>query len=134
MAVGMMAVALVTRGKVKPKVGKASSSAMNMEKANAARDELASKLGRKHATYAAGEKNGKIASGCSGGGKCAEDVIAEQLGSDAKMTAAKGYRRNKETGELEYRDIPVCVRCQSKYKKEQFPKDVKYDKGGAWDE
>ena len=50
------------------------------------------------------------------------------------MTGAKGWRRNKETGELEYTDIPVCPRCQSKYDKRQFPDDVKFDPGGAWSE
>ncbi len=48
------------------------------------------------------------------------------------MTGAKGFRRNKATGELEYKDIPVCTICQSKYNKSQFPSDVKYDAGGAW--
>ena len=48
------------------------------------------------------------------------------------MTGAKGFRRNKATGELEYKDIPVCTNCQSKYNKSQFPSDVKYDPGGAW--
>lgn len=51
---------------------------------------------------------------------CAEDDIARQLGSDAQMTGAKGYRRNKSTGELEYVDISVCKNCQVKYDKANF--------------
>ena len=89
---------------------------------------MAQEKGRKHATYAAGEKDGKIATGCSGNGKCAEDRIAEQLGPDANMTEAKGWRRNKATGKLEYTDIPVCKNCQQKYSKDQFPPNIKYDK------
>ncbi len=102
--------------------------------AEAARDATANQLKRKHATYAGGSKNGKVVSGHSSNPKgCAEDDISRQLGPDAQMTGAKGWRRNKATGELEYRNIPVCPNCQSKYKRSQFPKDVKYNKGGAWD-
>ncbi|MGR6872725.1 RHS repeat domain-containing protein [Pseudomonas sp. HK3] len=102
-------------------------------KSESARDALANSKKRKHATYAGGHKDGKIVSGCSSNPSgCAEDDIARQLGSDAKMTGAKGFRRNKTTGELEYKDIPVCTNCQSKYSKSQFPSDVKYDSGGTW--
>jgi hypothetical protein len=45
------------------------------------------------------------------------------------MTGAKGFRGNKATGEVDYKDIPVCTNCQSKYNKSQFPSDVKYDAG-----
>ena len=116
------------------KVATEASNRVNMRSAEEARDAMANERKRKHATYAGGEKDGKTVAGCSGGGKCAEDDIADQLGSDANMTGAKGWRRNKETGELEYTDIPVCPRCQSKYDKRQFPDDVKFDPGGAWSE
>lgn len=80
-------------------------------------------------------KDGEVVAGCSKNPSgCAEDDIARQLGSDAQMTGAKGWRRNKESGELEWSDIPVCTNCQSKYGREQFPDDVKFDPGGAWEE
>jgi RHS repeat-associated protein len=105
------------------------------KKAEAARDSTANQLKRKHATYAGGYKDGIVVSGCSSNPMgCAEDDIARQLGADAQMTGAKGWRRNKATGELEYIDIPVCKRCQSKYKKSQFPSDVKFEPGGDWSE
>jgi RHS repeat-associated protein len=106
-----------------------------LKKAEAARDATADQLKRKHATYAGGHKDGKVVSGCSSNpAGCAEDDIARQLGSDAQMTGAKGYRRNGATGEVEYTDIPVCTSCQSKYSRSQFPANVKYDSGGAWSE
>ncbi|SMF41442.1 toxin TcdB middle/N-terminal domain-containing protein [Pseudobacteriovorax antillogorgiicola] len=101
--------------------------------AEQARDATAHQLKRKHATYSGGYKDGKVVSGCSSNPTgCAEDSIARQLGSDANMTKAVGWRRNKTTRELELREIPVCVNCQSKYSRGQFPKDVKFDSGGAW--
>jgi uncharacterized protein RhaS with RHS repeats len=105
------------------------------KKAETARDSTANQLKRKHATYVGGYKDGKVVVGCSSNPTgCAEDDISRQLGSDAHMTNAKGWRKNKATGELEYKDIPVCKRCQSKYNKSQFPSDVKFEPGGAWSE
>jgi hypothetical protein len=101
--------------------------------AEALRDETGQQLKRKHATYAGGHKDGKVVVGCSSNPTgCAEDDIARQLGSDANMTGAKGWRRNYETGQLEWTDIPVCTKCQTKYNRSQFPSDVKYDAGGTW--
>ncbi|MEF3075414.1 hypothetical protein V2P20_10275 [Methylobacter sp. Wu1] len=101
--------------------------------AEALRDETGQHLKRKHATYAGGHKDGKVVVGCSSNpAGCAENDIARQLGSDANMTGAKGWRRSYETGQLEWTDIPVCTRCQSKYSRGQFPSDIKYDAGGAW--
>ncbi|QTD50170.1 RHS repeat-associated core domain-containing protein [Sulfidibacter corallicola] len=104
-----------------------------VRKAEDARDEAGKRLKRKHATYVGGHKNGKVVSGCSRNpAGCAEDDVARQLGSDAKMTKAHGWRRNKTTGELEWAEIPVCKNCQRKYSPGQFPDDVKAEPGGAW--
>jgi hypothetical protein len=47
-----------------------------LDQAEAARDALANLLKRKHATYAGGYKNGKVAAGCSSNPSgCAEDDI-----------------------------------------------------------
>ncbi len=120
-------------GKAALEARAAKAAAAELKKAEAARDALAADLKRKHATYAGGHKNGKVTSGCSSNPSgCAEDDIARQLGSDAKMTGAKGWRKNNETGEVELRDIPVCTTCQSKYSIDQFPADIKYQPGGAW--
>ena len=61
-------------------------------------------------------------------------MIESVLGSGAQMTKAVGRRRNAVTGLVEAVEIPVCKKCQSRFSKSQFPSDVKYDKGGAWDE
>ncbi|HAS6162750.1 TPA: hypothetical protein RQK43_003682 [Vibrio vulnificus] len=90
----------------------ATDSAGVAKEAQTIRDATANQLKRKHATYAGGHKDGKVVSGCSSNPVgCAEDNIARQLGSDAQMTGAKGWRTNKATGEREYRDIPVCTNC-----------------------
>lgn len=122
-------------GSVAEQVVSRNGKSKDFETARQARDALANQKKRKHATYVGGEKDGVVVSGCSKDGKCAEDHIAEQLGQDqdVMMTEAKGWRRNKETGELEYKTIPVCHRCQTKYSREQFPEDVEYERGGAWD-
>jgi RHS repeat-associated protein len=107
------------------------SEIKTLKQAEELRDAAANELKRKHAAYAGGYKDGKVVSGCSSNPiGCAEDDIARQLGSDAKMTGAKGWRERKKV--MEYKDIPVCVRCQSKYKQSQFPPGTKFDPGGAW--
>ncbi|RUR67693.1 RHS repeat protein [Variovorax guangxiensis] len=104
------------------------------ERAEEKRDDLMNKRKRKHATYVGGTKNGQSVGGCSTNPTgCAEDDIARQLGSDATFTKAFGWRRNRETNELERTEIPVCCRCQLKYNPSQFPSDVKAEPGGAWE-
>ncbi|WP_418128700.1 RHS repeat-associated core domain-containing protein [Variovorax sp. 375MFSha3.1] len=104
------------------------------ERAEEKRDDLMNKRKRKHATYVGGTKNGQSVGGCSTNPTgCAEDDIARQLGPDATFTKAFGWRRNRETNELERTEIPVCCRCQLKYNPSQFPSDVKADPGGAWE-
>ncbi len=111
----------------------AANSGDDLVRAAAARDVAGQQLGRKHATYAGGTKNGRVTVGCSSNPiGCAEDDIARQLGPHAQMTSAFGWRRNPATGQLEWTEIPVCVRCQGNYGPHQFPPDVKADPGGAW--
>ncbi len=101
--------------------------------AEAARDAAGKALGRDHATYAGGYEDGKVVYGCSSNPiGCTEDDIARQLGSDAQMTKAFGWRRNPATGNVEWTEIPVCTRCQGKYSPSQFPSDVKAVPGGSW--
>ncbi len=117
----------------KPTPGRNGAGGGDLKAAEAARDAAGQQLGRKHATYVGGHKDGKVVAGCSRNPTgCAEDNVARQLGSDANMTGAKGWRRNTETGELEWKDIPVCKNCQDKYSPSQFPPGTKADPGGAW--
>jgi hypothetical protein len=55
-------------------------------------------------------------------GKCAEDLCAEQFGEDAgKILMSPAIR--PRTGEI----IPVCKRCQSKYRPGQFPPGTPFE-------
>ncbi len=103
------------------------------EAAEAARDAAGQQHGRRHATYVGGHKDGQVVAGCSGNPSgCAEDDVARQLGPDANMTKAKGWRRNPATGDVEWTEIPVCKNCQGKYSPSQFPPGTPADPGGAW--
>ena len=104
-----------------------------IDEMNAKRDELANKHKRKYAAYGSGYKDGEIYVEHSGNGKCVEDNLIEKYGSDIKLGEVKGWRRNKLTGELEYKTIPVCRRCQTKYTKDQFFSGIKHQEGGIWD-
>ncbi len=101
--------------------------------AEAARDAAGAAGYRNYATYSGGSKDGTVVVGRSRNPQgCAEDDIARQLGSDAQMTKAFGWRRSNKSGEVEWTEIPVCFSCQTKYQPFQFPKDVKAAPGGAW--
>jgi RHS repeat-associated protein len=102
--------------------------------AAAARDAAGLEYARKFATYVGGYKAGEIVVGMSSKVRrmCGEDIVVEKLGRDASMTKAYGWRRNPETGLLEWTEIPVCYSCQLKYKPSQFPSNVKAEPGGAW--
>ncbi|HEX2903363.1 MAG TPA: polymorphic toxin-type HINT domain-containing protein [Jatrophihabitans sp.] len=104
------------------------------ERAVAARDDLAVTKGYK-ATLIGGYnlETGKVVAGYNGGSDgcwgCAENSVYQQLGGDkssARFTLPWRYR----TGQA----VPVCVTCQGKYDKSQFPKGTPYDEGGAWSE
>ncbi|MET7460417.1 RHS repeat-associated core domain-containing protein [Nonomuraea sp. NPDC005501] len=113
---------------------KTGSKKVATKAAEAARDTLGRERGRKYATYIGGrDKQGKVYAGCSRNPTgCAEDDVARQGATD--FTNAYGWRRNKETGELEWKRIPTCKNCQEKYSRKQFPKDNTFDPGGKWSE
>jgi hypothetical protein len=103
--------------------------------ADVARDAAGIAYGRRYATYVGGYKDGKVVVGRSSNPEgCAEDDVARLLGSDADMTKAFGWRKNKITDKIEWTELPVCMRCQSKYQSFQFPRDVKAEPGGPWAE
>jgi len=64
-------------------------------------------------------ETGQVAGGYNTAGKCAEDMVVERLGGDAsKVKFSEAVR--PRTGQQQ----PVCLRCQGKYAKEQFPEGV----------
>ncbi|MFT3969961.1 MAG: RHS repeat-associated core domain-containing protein [Micropruina sp.] len=107
----------------------AKSAEELLDAARATRNAKAAEVGRNKATVTGGySRDGRVAAGCSSSPVgCAEDDVARQLGGnpgDIKFTEAMRPR----TG----RQVPVCPRCQEKYKPEQFPPDVLFDPSGAW--
>lgn len=98
-----------------------------------ARDDLGKAMMRKKAAYSGGTKDGKAVAGCSSNPVgCAEDDVARQLGDDVEFTKTMGWRRTDPDGPLVWEEIPVCKRCQGKYRQSQFPSDVKAEPGGPW--
>ena len=95
----------------------------------------------KVATVTAGyAPDGRVVAGRSGGGRCADDHVVEQLGvkpSDVQFTEAVRPRfvqaeaQGKPHPDVE---IKICPRCQGKYSRDQFPDNVKHERGGPWDE
>jgi len=64
-------------------------------------------------------ETGQATSGYNTGGKCAEDMVVDKLGGDpSKVKFSEAVR--PRTGE----QVPVCERCQLKYKPDQFPEGV----------
>lgn len=55
-------------------------------------------------------------------GKCAEDLCAEEFGEHAELFLMSPAIRPR-TGEI----IPVCKRCQSKYRRDQFPPGTPFE-------
>ncbi|SER87992.1 RHS repeat-associated core domain-containing protein [Streptomyces sp. yr375] len=89
--------------------------------------------GRNHSTYTAGfdpDNPGQVFIGCSSNPEgCAERDVERQAGKGPRhvvFTKAFGWRAKR------WVEIPVCVKCQSRYDKKQFPPDVTYDEGGDW--
>lgn len=75
-------------------------------------------------------KDGKIVTGCSSNPVgCAEDDVARQIGGNPKdITFTEAWRPSKDP------EVPICVRCQTKYDQSQFPPGTKWDRGRRWDE
>jgi RHS repeat-associated protein len=127
-----------------------------LEGAAAARDaEMDKYIGKTRdetpATFTAGvnPKTGEIAVGWSDGtGKCAECFVAEKLGlhtDEVLYTYAYGFRHTflpekglnlgpkSVIGPRDKVEMPICKRCQQRSNRSQYPADVKYEPGGAWD-
>ncbi|MGK4009233.1 RHS repeat-associated core domain-containing protein [Sorangium sp. So ce1036] len=100
--------------------------------ARAARDTKATELGplrppERPAAVTGGynTETGQVATGCSGGGLCAEDRVVEALGNDpskVKFTEAVRPRR----GGAPFREVPVCVRCEMKHGRDPFPEKTQF--------
>jgi RHS repeat-associated protein len=108
----------------------AASTGDLVDKARAARDEKAAEVAagpNRPATVTGGynTETGEIATGCSGGGKCAEDAVVEALGGDAGKVGFTEAVRPRPGGPP-YREVPVCERCQEKYGPEQFPPGTQF--------
>lgn len=86
-------------------------------------------VGRRRATVTAGYlDDGRFAGGYSSDFGCAEDQVVHNLGADPSevhFTEAVRPRNGKQ--------IAICYNCQKKYRKEQFPEGVLYERGGPWD-
>ncbi|MFI6727960.1 RHS repeat-associated core domain-containing protein [Streptomyces atratus] len=87
----------------------------------------------KHSAYTAGfdpGNPGRVFVGCSSNPDgCAERDVERQTGrgpAGVVFTKAFGWRAKK------WVEIPICVKCQARYKRSQFPPDATYDQGGAW--
>lgn len=102
--------------------------------ARVARDDLAAATGSRHATVtgAYDVRTGKVVSGHSGRGFCAETHCVRQLvekGSkpgDIRFVEAIRPRTGLE--------VPVCTRCQGTYQPGQFPPTIRRDTPGPWDD
>jgi hypothetical protein len=69
--------------------------------------------------------------GPRGSGIHAEDIIQGRM-PGAQMTEPYAWRRNKVTGELEWRPHTVCPRCQGNYPPSMFPPGTRGESGGVW--
>lgn len=111
----------------------ARSADHRLDAARAARDARAKELGplrspARPATVTAGynTKTGQVATGCSGGGLCAEQRVVEALGGDAadvRFTEAVRPRKHDPP----YREVSICTNCESRYGREPFPETATFE-------
>jgi hypothetical protein len=100
------------------------------DEARKARDERAADVAsqpNRPATVTAGwnTETGDVATGCSGGGKCAEERVVDALGGDpSKVNFVEAVR--PRPGGPPYRDVPICENCQDKYGPDQFPPGTRF--------
>ncbi|NUT52908.1 MAG: type IV secretion protein Rhs [Saccharothrix sp.] len=100
--------------------------------ARTARNELGEARKGKHPAYSGAHdpETGRIYAGCSSNPTgCAEDDLARQIGKGPGapvFTKAFGWRGKQ------WVEIPICVRCQSRYDQSQFPPDALFDPNGRW--
>ncbi|MEQ4719503.1 RHS repeat-associated core domain-containing protein [Nonomuraea sp. B19D2] len=69
------------------------------------------------------KRTGQTAYGCASKGKCAEDDVVEKLGGNSRDVLFSEATRPRK-GEQQ----PICLRCQSKYNRSQFPRGTVYEK------
>jgi hypothetical protein len=103
----------------------AFTKARAQRNAAAAEWETLSKAEREKIATVTGGVNtetGQATSGYNTGGKCAEDMVVEKLGGDpSKIKFSEAVR--PRTGQ----QVPVCERCQLKYKPDQFPEGARFE-------
>lgn len=91
--------------------------------ARAARDAagllLNGRPNRSSAAYVGIVRDGEVAVGRSGPGIHAEVAADAQL-PGGTMTEVMGWRRNRVTDQLEWRQIPICTNCQTLFPPERF--------------
>lgn len=95
-----------------------------LERARAARNQLAAQSGDEVATVTGGynTRTGQVtAKGTQGDGNCAEHNVAATLGNnkaEIKFTEATRPR----TGE----EVPVCTKCETRFGREKFPEGTQF--------
>jgi hypothetical protein len=103
-------------------VAKRLAGARLMDEAISARDALAESLKTQKnppATVTAGYKaKGEVVAKACGGGKCAEDHVANALGKVEKFTPATRPRTGNE--------VPICLRCEATYGRSSFPSGTRF--------
>ncbi|GAA3375488.1 hypothetical protein GCM10020367_43490 [Streptomyces sannanensis] len=85
--------------------------------------------GKRMCTTTSYVRNTKAAGCSSNPDGCAERDVERQVGRGPRavvFTRAFGWRAKM------WVEIPVCVKCQARYGKNQFPPDVTYGPGGKW--
>jgi hypothetical protein len=90
-------------------------------------------------TVTAYAKDGEISVGVSGSAlKCAENGCGAIHGPGGLFTQARQWQRRlhymtgEPTRELVWREKPICINCQLRYERWQFPADATFAEGGRW--
>ncbi|GGQ56289.1 RHS repeat-associated core domain-containing protein [Couchioplanes azureus] len=125
--------------KIKQKAPKEESKPNPKAEAERARDEAGrkpnGKPNRDSPVYVGGyDKMGNVmgtGNGPRGPRNHAEDIIQDRM-PGAKMTQPYAWRRNKDTGQLEWRPHTVCPRCQERYPRQLFDPRTRGESGGSW--
>ncbi len=117
---------VLTEGAAGRGAGPAAATEARLADATEARDVLAARVARLRpppATVTAGynTKTGTVAAACSDGRFCAEVHVVNLLGGEASLirfTKAIRPRTGKE--------VPVCLLCQQRYSRSQFPPGTEF--------
>jgi hypothetical protein len=103
------------------------------------RDEMAAGHGMNWAGAYTGvwnPKTGEATAGFSGRNGCAEACGKDFLGLEdraARFTRAYGWFAKPKGTPKRWQERPICAKCQERYSPRQFPRRVKYERGGRWD-